>query len=460
MTMRLSAAGTGPAIRISLPQARRLVRGAVLAAVLSGALAGCSWFSKKPPPPLPGKRISVLQLDNTLKPDTKLADVVVHVPTPVTNSSWPQAGGYPDHAMGNPGLPDAIHQVWTADIGSGTGGGLALLSRPVIADGRIYTVDADDQLTALNPKDGSRLWRVDLRPKKRGGDAVGGGVGYDNGGLYAATGYAEVLRLDPKTGAIVWRQRIASPVRGAPTIINGHVLVLTIDNQLIALSAKDGSTEWTHTGILENAELLGAVSPAADQDVVIAPYSSGEVFALTLANGRVAWSDNLSSVRPIGALSALADIRALPVIDRGIVYVVDQGGRTVAIDERSGGRIWNQLFGGVQTPWTAGGFVFILTGTDELTAVARDTGRIRWVTPLAQYSDPKNKSGFIVWAGPVMAGGRLWLVNSQSQLLEVSPTTGKVLSTQSLPGPALLAPVVADNTLYVLTDGGQLVAYR
>ncbi len=40
------------------------------------------------------------------------------------------------------------------------------------------------------------------------------------------------------------------------------------------------------TGILEDAALLGGASPAVGSGVVIAPYSSGELFALRIETGR------------------------------------------------------------------------------------------------------------------------------------------------------------------------------
>ena len=289
---------------------------------------------------------------------------------------------------------------------------------------------------------------------------MGGGVAFADGRLLATTGYGELLSLDPKSGAISWRTRVPGPVRAAPTVINNRVFVVTVDNQLIAYSANDGATLWTHTGILETAGLLGAASPAADGSIVAVPYSSGELFALRAENGRVAWSDNLAAVRRAGALSNLADIRGMPVIDRGLVMAVSHSGRMVAIDERSGGRAWEQEIGGVDTPWVAGDFIFVLSNDGEVIALTRQSGRIRWVAPLARYEDPQDRTGPIIWNGPVLAGGRLWVANSVGELVSLSTENGQEQQRLELPGGAFIAPVVADNTLYVLTDDGTLVAYR
>src|SRR3546814_13420392 len=82
---------------------------------------------------------------------------------------------------------------------------------------------------------------------------------------------------------------------------------------------RSGEKLWLHTGFSEPAGLLGGASPAVDGETVVVPYSSGEIFALRVENGRVVWSDNLTAVRRADALSSLADIRAAPVVDRGLV---------------------------------------------------------------------------------------------------------------------------------------------
>ncbi len=432
----------------------------VTLALVGVVLGSCDWFGDPDKPQLPGQRISVLQMESKLAPDPTLAGSAVSLPPAERNESWPQAGGTPDHAMGHLALSATPQEVWHASIGDGSGSRLRLLGRPVIGNGRIFALDASSQVGALDEATGKRLWQVDLTPEDTRGSSFGGGVALGDDLLFAATGYAEVVALNPADGTIVWRKRIPAPARGAPTVIKGRVFAQSLDNQTLAFSAKDGETLWNHTGILESAGLLGAVSPAADAGIVVVPYSSGELFALRLDNGRSAWQDNLTAIRRAGALSSLSDIRGLPVIDRGLVLAVSHSGRTVAIDERTGTRVWDQEIGGVDTPWPAGDFVFELANDNELVALTRRDGRIRWTAPLTRYEDPSDKSTVVIWSGPVLAGDRLWLSGSTGELIGVSPGSGEIVNRLALPGPSFLAPVVANGTLYVLTDDGTVVAYR
>jgi len=448
-----------------MTKVRTIRRSALLSASLFAVfLGGCDtvtdWFGKTADPPLPGQRVAVLTRERKVEPDARLADVAVTVPQAVANAAWAQPGGTTDHSMGHLALSANPAEAWRGDVGTGSSSSRALLGAPVVADGKIFAMDADAHVAALDEKTGRSLWRIDTVPEHERGGATGGGVSYADGRLYAATGYAEVIALDPANGSVLWRKRVAGPVRGAPTVSGGRVLVLTLDNQLVALSTSDGTVQWSHQGILETAGLLGAASPAATGTLVVAPYSSGELIGLRPENGRVAWQESLANIRRSGALSSLADIRGLPVVDRGTVYAIGHSGRMVAIDERIGNRVWEAEIGGVQTPWLAGDYLYVVTNDAELVAVTRQAGRARWVATLDRYEDPKDKTGPIVWAGPVLAGGRLWVAGSNGKLLGLSPKDGAVEVVRSLPAAAYLPPVVANNTLYVLCDNGTLAAFR
>ncbi|MDR3515261.1 MAG: PQQ-binding-like beta-propeller repeat protein [Azospirillaceae bacterium] len=440
---------------------RLSARSLALLVVAGMVLSGCGiedWFSSTKTPPLPGKRVSVLLTDQTLQPDPHVVDVPVTLPTATANEMWPQPGGYPDHSMQQL-VAGATTELWHASFGTGTTSRRRLMARPVIAEGRVYTMDSEFTVSAFDAKNGERLWETNVLPDDDSGDGFGGGVAFADGKLFVTSGYGDVLTLDPATGKEGWRHNLSAPIRAGATVADGRVFVVTVDNQLFALQASDGTTIWTHNGILESAGLLNTTSPAVADGVVVVPYSSGEIFGLRVENGRVVWSDNLTVVRRVGALANLADV-SMPVIDHGLVIAVSHSGHLVAIDERGGSRVWDQELGGIETPWLAGDFVFMLDNDQHLVALTRQAGRVRWVSALDRWENPDDKTDPITWAGPVLGSGKLWLVSSTGQLIGVDAQTGTIIEKHDLPDGASLAPVIANGTLYVVTDGGTLVAYR
>lgn len=431
---------------------------------LGVGLAGCDilpdWMSASEDPPLPGERIAVMSLERTLEPDPAAAELTVRLPEPRANDSWPQIGGGPGHALGHVAFADAPAVLWRLDIGSGSGGDARLLAPPVVSGGRVFAMDSESVVSAVDAAAGRVLWAAETA-RKASGDGFGGGLAAADGRLFVATGFGDVLALAADTGAVQWRRTLGVPMRAPPAAAGGRVFAVTHDNRLWALDAATGAVQWSHAGIAETARLLGGASPAVEGEVVVAPYSSGEVAALRVENGRAVWADTLASPSAlVETLAAFNDIVGSPAIDRGVVFAIGQGGPLVAIDLRTGGRVWQREVAGRDMPWIAGDFLFVTTGDGEVLCLSRGDGAIRWVRPLPRFADPEEHDDPLFWTGPILAGGRLIVLGSDGAALSISPDDGSVLGRFDLPGGTHLPPVVADGTLFVLTEGAKLVALR
>jgi len=357
-------------------------------------------------------------------------------------------------------LPDRLTRAWSTSTGEGASRYSRVLSHPIVEKGRIYAMDGTVQVGAYDAATGDRIWQVDLKPEDERGTSFGGGVAFWNDRLYASTGYAQVLALDPADGKIIWKSSVGAPVRSGPTVADGRIFVVTVENELVVLAADDGRRLWVHNGIPETASLLGSASPAVEGEVVVVAYSSGELYALTVETGRPLWSDNLASTGNLDAVSTLADIRGWPVIDRGRVYAASHSGRMAAIDLRSGERAWEQELGSTHSLWVAGEYVYILSNDNELLCLTRDEGKVRWVRLLPSYENEKKKKDSMTWAGPVLGGDRLIVLSSDGGALSISPYTGEPLGRDEMSAGGYFSPVIADNSLYVLTDDAKLSAYR
>ena len=444
---------------------RALTRSTWLIA-LGVSLAACDtlgdmdFFGSSDEDILPGERIAILSLERGLEADARVAEVRVRLSDPYVNQRWTHFGGSPTHAMYHLALGTDPRQAWSKSIGAGSSESRRLLAQPLVVDGVVYSFDALDSVTAYDAERGGVLWRSDIEPEDEDDGYFGGGIAYDEGRIFVATGFASVHALDAASGEVAWTVQVPAPVRAAPVVSGGRLFVITLDNQTIALDAGTGERLWRHSGLQETTGLVGSASPAVDGSTVVAPYSSGEIVGLLAENGRVLWTDSLSSVRRIDPLGDIAHIRGTPVIDRGVVFAISHSGRMVAIDLRRGLRAWETEVGGIEMPWVGGEFIYVITNDAQLVCLTRREGRIRWVQPLPRYEDPEDQESPIHWSGPVLAGDRLILAGSHGEALSISPYTGEVLGQIRLPGGAAVAPVVAGNSLYLLTESGTLIAMR
>lgn len=430
-------------------------------AILAGTalLTGCdTWWGESAAPPLKGKRISVLSHERAVEPDSALVGRDIRLPRPEAVADWPEAGGNAAHAMHHLDLGEMPQRQWSTSVGKGSTGRTRLLAQPVVAAGKVFTLDVRANVTAIDAGNGAVAWRADVTPEDE--QAMGGGLAFEDGKLFVTTGFAQIVALKAATGEVLWRQSVSAPLRGAPTARNGRIYAITVDNQTHAFSAQDGRPLWTHAGISEVASLLGGSSPAVEGDVVVVPYSSGELFALRADNGTQIWSDSLNAVRRTDAVATLTDIRGLPVIDHGRVFAISNSDMLAAIEMRSGRRLWEREIGGIQTPWLAGDYLYVVSNAPELVALEARTGRVAWVTPLQRFKDEEDKKGRLVWSGPVLAGDRLIVVSSHGLAVSISPYSGELLGQEEMPDGVTIPPVIADRTAYFLTKDADLLAYR
>lgn len=449
---------------MSMKSAFRTVGHATMIATLALGLAGCKggFLGKKDAAVTPtvGNRVPILSRIEGAKVDPALAGISVVLPPPQANAEWAQVGGNAGKSYGHLALADNLNKMWTADV-AGSDKRRRLAAAPVVGDGKLFVSDSAGVVHAFSADTGRKLWSHvaevggDLRPAN-----FGGGVSYDAGRVYATNGVGEVLALDATSGSELWKVKPAGPLRGAPTVAFGSVYVMTQDNQIVAVSAADGKQQWNEGGSTAQTGLFGVASPAAAQGTVIAGYSSGELIAYRYENGRSLWADALARTSISTQVGALTDIDADPIVDSGRVYALGQGGRMAAYELVTGQRIWELNLAGISTPAVAGEWIFTLTDEGQLLAIARGNGKVRWISELGQYGNAAKKKDPIFWTGPVLAGNQLWLANSEGQIYRASVADGTKSLFQSVKAPISLAPVVANNTLYVLDDDGTIHAFR
>ncbi|HBO58622.1 MAG TPA: pyrrolo-quinoline quinone [Alphaproteobacteria bacterium] len=433
-----------------------IFRGFVWASVL--LLSACASDADAP---LAGKKISVLAYGRAPISDSELKKSIL-LPVPENVEDWAQAGGMAHHAMQNPALSPKIIRAWSVDIGKGAGKRHALIAEPVGQKGIVYTVDAAGLVRAFAASNGKIIWEKNLLSDKsvRRLSVVGSGLGLDNGLLFAALGTGEIVAVDAYNGKEIWRTVLKSPVRSAPAIYGGRLFVVTADNKLTALAQDDGRVLWQHYAFLESVSLLGKASPALDKGIGVAVFASGEIVAFRPENGSLLWTETLGATRMNEVSSKINDIRARPVIVDDKVFVVASGGLLSALDLKSGAVLWEREIAGVNQPWVAGDVLYIVSSDAELIALDVSSGRVLWVNQLARWKNPDKKKDRLLWTGPVLAGNRLLLTNSDGKVVAVAPQTGTIIGWDDLGDSESLAPIVMNGTLFFLTQDGKLVAYR
>ncbi|MDB5457887.1 MAG: Pyrrolo-quinoline quinone [Caulobacter sp.] len=473
----------------------KLKRSLILAALLSTAVAatGCSTISKLNPfdkkggnksIATEGQRISVIAFDQKVEPADALKGTDFFLPPAAEQADWKLPGSNPEQSVEHVIAAPDFQVAWKKGFGQKGNRTFHITAPPVSADGRIFVMDGDSTVVALDAKSGSTIWRKTVRQEVKGGNGFrvlgvgfggggrgdrlgfGGGLAVADGKVYVSSGFRFVAQLDAATGAEGWRQAVSTPIHAAPTVADGRLFVVSTDNELLTFNAATGVPGWTYQALIEPARILAASSPAVSGDTVVAGFASGELVALRAANGNDLWSEALSRASRTNALSEIRDIAGRPIIYKGDVFAVSHSGVFAATDLRTGQARWSLPVTAITTPWAAGDVVYVVDKAGQVICVSREAGQVYWIRDLNQTDKlskrqkKKRAKHPLLWSSPVLASDRLITMSSEGEAVALNPKTGEVLKTLKVGGPVLIGPIAFGGMVYAVTDDAQVIAIR
>lgn len=382
---------------------------------------------------------------------------------PQTGGDWTHRAGNARHLMPHAALSATPQRVWSANIGSGSNRKNRISVAPVVADGRIFTIDSGTGVTATSTSGGT-LWSTDLTASfDKGGGQSSGGLATAGGRVYATTGYGELVALDAASGAVIWRQRVDAPISGAPATDGEAVYVSGRDGSAWAINAADGKVIWQVIGTPGKTAYVGSAAPTIGDRAVIFPSAAGDLMAvLKIGGGTKVWQSSLAGKRLGRAYALTADVTGDAVIAGKTLFAGTGNGRTVAMSASSGERIWSAGEGALGPVAVAGGSLFLVNDEAKLVRLDASTGEVIWAVEMPYFTNdkPKRRKGIFAHYGPVLAGGRIMVVSSDGLLRAFDPTDGTLAYTAEIPGGAAAQPAVAGGTMYVVGGNGQLHAFR
>ena len=445
-----------PTATARLPMAlKRAVAG--LAPVMALLVASCA----QPESILKGTRIGVFPEMTVETADPGALAEGAGLPEIVNMNAAPMPGLNAGHTGGNPKFQAPMSRAWSAAIG---GGGTALtdLAPPVVGDGRVYTVAPNGVVSAFDVKTGEAVWAVEIEAVRDDPlPGIGGGIALSPEGLVVHAGGRVLALLDTATGEVQWAVQVDLPFRGGPTIIGSDRAVVTdIDGNMKAVSLVAGELLWTHLGIAANTVVFGAPAPAVANDEIALAGAGGEVSYFDAGNGELLWTDSVASLMLRTPIQNLGDVRANPVHDGGLIFVISQSGCLVAFSARNGLPVWERAIAGLEMPWLAGETLFVLSLDGRLYAIRRNDGVIRWVTEL----DGAVPLDVVVpdvpprYFGPLVAGDRVYIVSGDGVVHAFDPNTGAAVESFATGKSVSTAPQVAGGRMFIISIDGTLTA--
>ena len=148
---------------------------------------------------------------------------------------------------------------------------------------------------------------------------------------------------------------------------------------------------------------------------MIVPHTSGEINALRQENGHVHWRTTAHAESDEMLLEEFLSWYAPLVYEIPRIYAQHPAGALIVMDIRTGAEEWKANASSFSSPSFGENVLFTLDASGNIVCIEKQNGRVLWVEPLPSSKQP------LIWFGPVLAGSRLLLLNTEGEVLSFDP---------------------------------------
>ncbi len=324
--------------------------------------------------------------------------------------------------------------------------------QPIVFENNLCRLANNGFFECLNYESKEILFSKDIKKENvKKYELYRGGLAYFDDKVVLVDAYGQVILFNSINGEIIWNIEVGMPILSPPLIYRNYIFFTTSDNRIFSIDFETGEISWTFQTIVEAKKNLFTASPIAFENLVIVPFSNGELVAFTYDNGRPIWSENLSKISMLSNFD-IKDISASPVISGSSIYALSTNGKFVSLNAVNGQRNWSINLSGSRTPIVSGGQIYVINDEGQLVCLDKMSGEIYWITDLGKYKSEKNMKNMNMWLGPYLINNQLYNISYFGQIKTVSPFTGEIIEEDKLGVKELIVPPILLTETILLTD--------
>lgn len=358
-----------------------------------------------------------------------------------------------------------LKSVWSNDVGAGQGPGFTQLT-PAIAGDKIFVVDHEGIVTALDRNKGKTLWSKNITKEWTGligsiihffkepdlNSAITGGISSGDGLLFVGNYAGEVIAVSATDGKEVWRKPVKGEIASVPQTNGQVVAVQTMNGKLFVLDAKTGADLWFFENPPPVLTLRGTAAPIVTDSAIYAGFANGRLMAFNPSNGLILWDQRMAMPKGRSELDRMVDIHASPVLKDGILYVATYQGRIAALARGTGASLWGQDGSTSESIAVSDDKLFVSHSDGKIIAYNLTSGEILWS------NEKLLRRGL---SGPQVFGKYLAVVDYKGYMHILDQATGELAARTHVDGEGVRAPMLTDGEiLYVYDNSGDITAYK
>lgn len=342
----------------------------------------------------------------------------------LSESDWPTDGRNPQRSRYSTTpltLPLEMAWEYSANAGFGPGSPLLLQDRVLVGTrkGEVHSIDLE---TGRG------------RGFKRLADVIEGSALISGGKLFvpSAWGNNVVTAFDLNRGTTRWRAE-GIPIETPLMAWNDHIIGVDIEGNVIAFDAGSGDRSWS-VSLGDRAGVRAAPIMVGEGRLFVATIE-GEAFLIDLASQQIVWQKNVG-----------APVYESPLWSQGILVMSTTRGTLVALDDETGGTIWQFDSGNMDVrigaPASDGEAVYVGATNRHVYRLNQRSGVIEWTVQLDD----------VATAAPQVIGRHVFVGTLGRELFAFDNETGTVQWQTALRGRMKSAMAVTDAGILVLSE--------
>jgi len=399
-------------------------------------------------------RISVLSYSSDLLISTELDSKKIILSQAREVNYWSQSGQNPQNNLSHiySDLKFENKKKILKDSNSATN-----TIQPIYFEGNLCNVSTKGFLRCLDTNTEEILFEVDLKTEfEKNYDIIRGGLAYFDDQIVLADGYGQVKVFSGIDGSIIWENNINLPILSAPIIYRGYIYFITLNNKIYAMDFTTGEVKWSFQTIFDDKKSLFTGVPAAIDNIIIAPFSNGEIIAFIYDTGSILWSENVSKVSSLSNFD-IKDIAANPVISDDKIYTLSNNGKLVATNMINGSLAWSLEISGTNSPSISNMQLYVIDNESRLFCINKMSGEIYWITQLEENKNGKKSGKSNDWKGPYLINGLLYTLSTHGELLSISPITSEILSSKNIKITGIsIDPVILSKNIFIIDNNSNI----
>lgn len=336
-------------------------------------------------------------------------------------------------------------RIWKKSVGEGDQE-LKLQLSPILRDDKIYSVDTEGFLSAIDRLSGKTVWSHELD------EAISSGLAVDRDSLYVVTFSGYLVSLQLENGQENWRSPLSSEATAPPAVNGELVIVQTIDGKVAAFGAQDGKQRWRHDSVVPILSLRGTAKPLVSRKYTVTSFANGELLTLRNDIGLPLWKATLALPKGRTELERLVDSDGQPLLDGDTLYAAAYQGKIFALSALDGQEIWSKEISSFNKLALGFGKLFVTTDKGEIIALDKQSGKELWRNEEFLY---RRLGSPVVFDQFVMAA------DFEGYIHVLSVLDGKVLARKYPDSDGVMGEmIVKGDRLYVYARSGDIVSYQ